>query len=82
MTGSSQGELANLWAVGGAQVSCEGGGYRYCPECGWQLTGKFSTCPRCRADLRMVSCPYCGGRVPAQAELCPRCTAPLDFSTH
>ena len=83
------GDLANLWAVGGKQVPStdgegEQGDPRYrpdwevcCTECGWQLTGKFSTCPKCGADLRLKPCPYCRGTVPARADECPRCTAPL-----
>ncbi|HAF48779.1 MAG TPA: hypothetical protein DCL08_06000 [Anaerolineaceae bacterium] len=77
-----QGNLANLWAVGGKQTdigNAEGNHfyYRYCPQCGWKLTGKFSTCPRCGADLRINVCPYCGGRVPASEDNCLRCSAPL-----
>jgi predicted amidophosphoribosyltransferase len=82
MTGQFQGGLANLWAVGGLQTASEdressGGYYRYCPGCGWRLTGKFSTCPRCKADLSRIVCPYCRGTIPAGNEQCPRCTAPL-----
>jgi predicted amidophosphoribosyltransferase len=74
--------LAGLWAVGGQQVP-EGndqerqGYYHFCPGCGWQLTGKFSTCPKCGADLRTKACPYCGGTIPVDHEVCPRCNAPL-----
>jgi predicted amidophosphoribosyltransferase len=82
MSAGQQGDLAGLWAVGGQQVSMgnaqEGGGYyQFCPGCGWQLTGKFSTCPKCGADMRLKVCPYCGGAIPVCAEVCPRCTAPL-----
>lgn len=77
-----QGGLAGLWAVGGQQVSGENdqerrGYYQFCPGCGWQLTGKFSTCPKCGADLRTGVCSYCGGVIPVDFEVCPRCTAPL-----
>ena len=80
MSGVKGGNLADLWAVGGQQNAPEGmkgWHYRYCPECGWQLTGKFSRCPRCGANLRLFVCPYCGGEVPARLEHCPRCSAPL-----
>ncbi|MFN2302722.1 MAG: double zinc ribbon domain-containing protein [Anaerolineales bacterium] len=80
MPKSRQGNLANLWAVGGQQSMREGENrwhYKFCPECGWRLTGKFSRCPRCEADLRLSACPYCGGDVPKRLKRCPRCTAPL-----
>lgn len=81
MTRSSQGSLANLWAVGGGQTppnsgDSDSGYYRYCPACGWQLTGKFSTCPRCSGDLRLRCCTYCGEMVPFGEDPCPRCSAP------
>jgi len=73
------GNLANLWAVGGAQRPGRSVGLTdICPGCGWQLTGKFSRCPRCEADLRLKLCPYCGGEIFVSAMQCPRCTAPLD----
>jgi RNA polymerase subunit RPABC4/transcription elongation factor Spt4 len=82
MSEGHQGGLAGLWAVGGRQVSGENdqarhGYYQFCPGCGWQMTGKFSTCPKCGADLRTKACPYCGGAIPVDSEVCPRCTAPL-----
>jgi len=54
MSPSNQGELADLWAVGGMQIVSAASGskpwyYSFCPGCGWKLTGKFSTCPRCGA---------------------------------
>lgn len=73
------GNLANLWAVGGKQqlqARANGWHYQFCPECGWRLTGKFSRCPRCVADLRISVCPYCGGEVPSRLDQCPRCSAP------
>jgi len=75
-------DLANLWAVGGEQVSnpleeVDSEFYRYCPNCGWRLTSKFSTCPRCGADLSLQRCPYCGGVIHARVDQCPRCTALL-----
>jgi len=84
MSGDFRGDLANLWAVGGGQAPSKSkqahrGYYRYCPECGWQLTGKFSTCPRCGADLKLKRCPYCRGEVPLRFVQCPRCTGPLDW---
>ena len=83
MASPSQGDLANLWAAGGQQIRSPGenadaGSDTDCPECGWQLTGKFSACPRCGADLRCVNCAYCGGKVLARHGLCPHGTAPLD----
>ena len=86
MSPSCQGELKNLWAVGGKQAEPAGDErknrqYTYCPGCGWKLTGKFSTCPRCEADLRTKECLYCGGVIPADVKFCPRCTAQqADFS--
>lgn len=82
MSEGHQGDLANLWAVGGKQsdlLLSESSHfyYRYCPQCGWKLTGKFSTCPRCGADLKLKICDYCGGKVPANEDNCPRCSAPL-----
>jgi RNA polymerase subunit RPABC4/transcription elongation factor Spt4 len=76
-----QGDLAGLWALGGSQAIKEVNAsdkffYRFCPECGWRLTGKFSTCPWCGADLSVKVCPYCKGMIPAGASICPRCTAP------
>jgi len=83
MMEAHQGNLANLWAVGGKQseiihVERERFFYRFCPQCGWQLTGKFSTCPRCGADMSLKRCSYCEGEVPANEENCPRCSAPLE----
>jgi predicted amidophosphoribosyltransferase len=83
MMEAHQGNLANLWAVGGNQadpIKAEGHRlyYKFCPKCGWQLTGKFSTCPRCNADLRIKVCPYCRGEIPANKGVCPRCSAPLE----
>jgi predicted amidophosphoribosyltransferase len=83
MSKGHQGDLANLWAVGGKQSEIihaerERFFYRFCPQCGWQLTGKFSTCPRCSADLRIKVCPYCRGEIPANKGVCPRCSAPLE----
>ena len=80
MSQDYQGDLAGLWAVGGKQVApggAEGGQrvYRYCPDCGWQMTGRFTTCPRCGADLKTKVCPYCGGVIPVSANECPRCLA-------
>lgn len=77
-----QGDLANLWAVGGKQVYSKKSNqtnrfYLFCPNCGWKLTGKFFTCPRCGVNLSTVKCPYCGGVIPAKAEECPHCTGPL-----
>lgn len=82
MCEDSQGSLANLWAVGGEQykdnaVAGFRSFYKFCPKCGWQLTGKFSTCPRCGADLNTMDCPFCGGDIPTNAKNCPRCCAPL-----
>jgi len=75
----NSGNLANLWAVGGKQHPASVVGLTdVCPSCGWQLTGKFSCCPRCGADLRLRQCPYCGGEVFSSHTQCPRCTAPLD----
>ncbi len=76
------GNLASLWAVGGEQHQSPGrdhdkGYYQFCPVCGWKLTGKFSTCPRCGADMRVKLCPFCGGSIPASTDHCPRCTASL-----
>ena len=81
-----QGELGNLWAAGGKQADFAGDErkywyYKFCPGCGWKLTGKFSTCPRCKADLRTKKCPYCSGEIPVDVKFCPRCTAQqADFS--
>jgi predicted amidophosphoribosyltransferase len=75
------GNLADLWAVGGQQNPPDANNqwrFRFCPECGWQLTGKFSHCPRCGADLRLSVCPYCGGDIPSRLEQCPRCSAPFN----
>ncbi len=82
MTRDYQGDLAGLWAVGGKQVIADEADisqwdYIYCPECGWKLTARFSTCPRCGANLRTKPCPYCQGQIPVTAKACPRCTAPL-----
>jgi len=83
MSEGHQGDLANLWAVGGNQadlIKAEGHRfyYKFCFQCGWQMTGKFSSCPRCVADLRIRDCPYCGGEIPANVDICPRCSAPLE----
>jgi len=77
------GGLADLWTVGGAQEVGEGRPISdqyppFCPQCGWKLTGKFSRCPRCGAELSLIQCPYCGGQIPASTDRCPRCTAPLE----
>ena len=74
--------LADLWAVGGQHVSADKKEpksfyYQFCPGCGWKLTGKFSTCPRCGEDLRTEECLYCRGVIPAGLDQCPRCTADL-----
>ena len=79
-----QGNLANLWAMGGVQDNDKHSGghsfcYDFCPDCGWQLTGKFSTCPRCGADLGFTTCPYCGGEIHRKSKHCPHCTAPLEL---
>jgi len=78
-------ELTNLWAVGGRQIGLFYDEitpfyYKFCPGCGWKLTGKFSTCPRCGEDLRTAICTYCRGEIPAGVENCPRCTA--DFLSY
>ena len=78
-----QGNLANLWAVGGKQAGFVNAGrnriyYQFCHQCGWKLTGKFSTCPRCGADLGFKPCPYCGEEIPGIAKRCPRCSACLE----
>ena len=73
------GNLAGLWAVGGAQQVAKPSSMMVkCPSCGWQLTGKFSRCPRCGADLHLQQCPYCGGEIFSSSTQCPRCTAPID----
>jgi hypothetical protein len=80
MNSGGGGNLAGLWAVGGAQRSAKPLGVTdVCPSCGWQLTGKFSRCPRCGADLHLQQCPYCGGEIFACHTQCPRCSAPLDL---
>jgi len=85
MHSEEQGQLADLWAVGGEQSVLNEfkrykGFFQYCPGCAWKLTGKFSTCPRCGEDLRMKICPYCRGVIPVCGENCPRCTA--DFLSY
>jgi len=73
------GNLANLWAVGGKQRSKNNIGlWDKCPTCGWFITGKFSSCPRCNADLRLYECLYCGEDIFASHMHCPHCTAPLE----
>lgn len=79
MNSRGGGNLAGLWAVGGAQrVEKPSSVVDKCPSCGWQLTGRFSRCPRCGADLRLRTCHYCGGEIFASSDQCPRCTAPQD----
>lgn len=80
MSPGNDGQLADLWAVGGEhfiRINKSKGYYAFCPGCGWKLTGKFSTCPRCGEDLRTEMCPYCKGSIPYGVEHCPRCTVDL-----
>lgn len=85
MSGTFSGDLANLWAVGGKQETILSGASsgqfnQVCHGCDWQLTGKFSTCPKCGADLRLVTCTYCGEAALQKDVECAHCTAPLKWN--
>ena len=75
--------LAALWALGSEQVQKDGldsqevKNWAKCPECGWQITGEFSWCPKCGTRLSPYQCDYCRGIVPKDQQECPRCGAPV-----
>ena len=83
MSKRQQSDPADLWVVGGKwekdrSVATFRSYYEFCPQCGWWLTGRFSICPSCGADLKLKLCPYCRGMVPANEKNCHRCSAPLE----
>ncbi|KOF18239.1 adenylate cyclase [Ensifer adhaerens] len=48
-----------------------------CHECGCEIEGRFSFCPRCGAKQRSL-CPSCGAECLPSFAFCPNCGTPMD----
>lgn len=74
--------LASLWAIAGERKqnfidSAESDKVLvHCPECHWQITGNFASCPKCGTRLKPFRCEYCDSIFPRDLSECPHCGAP------